>query len=141
MRAAGETLLFPELMPADGTKRKLGDVFYKRWWIYIAPLVPDLKRGQAMHAARHMVSDEWKQQEVFVEFRNDHLGHKGKGEGETRYPSAAELAKLKGLVEKVPVVTSHIPDQHTISLLPPTMRKARPSRGRKVGGAEEGQVR
>lgn len=82
-----------------------------------------------MHAARHMVSDELKDKEVFIEFRNDHLGHKGKGgEGETRYPSAASLAKLKGLVEQIPIVTSHLPDQRTINLLPASMRKPRPTR-------------
>jgi hypothetical protein len=44
MRQAGETLLFPELVPGGGgANRKLGDVFYKNWWIYIKPLVPDLK--------------------------------------------------------------------------------------------------
>ena len=118
MRAAGETLLFPELLPAPGTKRKLGDVFYKNWWIYIKPLVPDLKRGQAMHAARHMVADELKDQEVFIEFRNDHLGHKGHGEGQTRYPSAASLTRLKEVVAKIPVVTQHLPDQIEIRLPP-----------------------
>jgi len=129
MRAAGERLLFPELVPGGTTKRKLGDVFYKMWWIYIAPMIPDLKRGQAMHAARHMVSDELKDQEVFLEFRNDHLGHRGKGgEGETRYPSAASLEKLKSVVEKIPVVTGHLRAQHDITLLPPSLRKPRPVR-------------
>lgn len=131
MREAGETLLFPELMPASGTKRKLGDVFYKIWWVHIAPHVPDLKRGQAMHSARHMVSDELKDQEVFIEFRNDHLGHKGKGgEGVTRYPSRTSLAKLKTLVEKIPVVTAHIPDQNVINLLPDRLRVPRPRRNK-----------
>lgn len=130
MRAEGEGLLFPELMPASGTKRKLGDVFYKNWWIYLKPLVPDLKRGQAMHSARHMVADELKDQEVFIEFRNDHLGHKGKGEGETRYPSAASLARLTDVVEKIPVVTNDLPDQTDIRLLPSAMRTARPKRER-----------
>jgi len=129
MREAGEILLFPELMPAASTKRKLGDVFYKIWWVHIAPQVPDLKRGQAMHSARHMVSDELKDQEVFIEFRNDHLGHKGKGgEGVTRYPSRASLAQLAKLVEKIPVVTAHIPDQNVINLLPERLRAPRPSR-------------
>lgn len=67
MRAAGERLLFPELMPGRAdTKRKLGDVFYKIWWMYISPLVPDLKPGQAMHSARHMASDELKDKEIFI---------------------------------------------------------------------------
>lgn len=129
MRAAGETLLFPEIVPGGDARRKLGDVFYKLWWIYLRPFVPDLKRGQAMHAARHMVADEMKDQEVFIEFRNDHLGHRGKGEGETRYPSAASLRRLKETVAKIPVVTGHLAEQVTINLLPDHMRKARPTRG------------
>jgi len=128
MRAAGETLLFPELMPGNATKRKLGDFFYKLWWIYIKPMVPNLKRGQTMHSARHMVADELKDQSVFIEFRNDFLGHKAKGEGENRYPSAASLSRLKEVVEKIPVVTSHLPDQYNLQLLPDAMRRARPQR-------------
>lgn len=139
MRAAGERLLFPELVPGGTTKRKLGDVFYKLWWMYIAPMVPDLKRGQAMHSARHMVSDELKDQEVFLEFRNDHLGHRGKGgEGETRYPAAASLQKLKSVVEKIPVVTGHLPDQSKINLLPVGLRQPRPTRGKDRDREETG---
>ncbi len=129
MRKESEILLFPELMPATSTKRKLGDVFYKLWWIYIKPHVPDLKRGQAMHSARHMVSDELKDQEVFLEYRNDHLGHKGKGgEGETRYPSKTSLQRLREIVNKIPVVTEHLPDQNKIQLLPKRLRTSRPQR-------------
>jgi integrase len=130
MREADETLLFPELMPGNATKRKLGDVFYKLWWIYIKGMLPDLKRGQAMHSARHMVSDELKDQSVFVEFRNDFLGHRGKGEGENRYPSAASLKRIKEVVEKIPIVTTHLPSQSKIQLLPKASRQARPRRGR-----------
>lgn len=133
MRAAGERLLFPELLPGgDKPNRKLGDVFYKLWWIYIKPMIPDLKRGQAMHAARHMVSDELKDQEVFIEFRNDHLGHKGTGgEGVTRYPSPASLQRLSGVVAKIPIVTAHLPDQNDVKLLPTMRRKPRPTRAAK----------
>lgn len=134
MRAAGETLLFPEFVPGGDTKRKLGDVFYKLWWIYIAPSVPDRKRGQAMHAACHTVSDELKDQEVFIEFRNDLLGHKGTGgEGMTRYPGRASLEKLKATVAKIPIVTGHLPDQRTIRLLPQKMRQARRTRAKGDG--------
>lgn len=129
LRAAGETLLFPELMPATGTKRKLGDVFYKNWWIYLKPHVPGLQRGQAMHAARHMVSDEMKDQEVFIEYRNDYMGWKGQGgEGMTRYPSRSSLQRLQQVGNRIPVVTDHLPDQTKIQLLPAPMRKPRPSR-------------
>jgi hypothetical protein len=90
-----------------------------------------------MHAARHMVADELKNQEVFIEFRNDHLGHSGKGgEGETRYPSPTSLDRLKELVAKIPVVTEHLPDQIKINLLPAGMRKSRPTRSKEKSCAE-----
>lgn len=122
---------FPELEPAGDTKLKLGDVFYKIWWIYLKPLVPNLQRGQALHAVRHAVSDELKEQEVFIEHRNDLLGHQSAGgEGATRYPSAASLSKLKGLVDRIPVVTDHLQDVRAedIRLLSNENRKRRPSR-------------
>jgi len=71
MRRAGETLLFPELYPGGETKRKIGDVFYDIWWIHIRPFVPNLIPGQAMHAARHTVSDALKQAGIDLEKRND----------------------------------------------------------------------
>lgn len=129
LKAAGETLLFPELAPAPGTKRKRGDVFYKLWWIYIRPMVPSLVRGQAMHSARHTVSDELKQQEIFLEFRNDLLGHKGQGgEGVTRYPSATRLRTVLSIVNRIPIVTDHLPGVSTITLLSKHMRQPRPTR-------------
>lgn len=134
MKAAGETILFPELMPSGGTKRKLGDVFYKLWWIYIAPMVePKLGRGQAMHSCRHAVDDELKRNEIFVETRNDLMGWTGKGgEGETRYPGPTALAKLKAAVDLIPVVTAHLPGiaASAIRLLPAEARVARPSRAK-----------
>ncbi|MBR0553836.1 site-specific integrase [Stakelama marina] len=131
LKAAGETLVFPEIEPADGTKRKRGDVFYKLWWIYLAPLIPGLLRGQAMHSARHMVSDELKQQAIFLEFRNDLLGHKTNGgEGATRYPSAAALRTVLAIVNRIPVVTAHVADVGAadIRLLTSENRRQRPSR-------------
>lgn len=131
LKAEGETLVFPDLEPADGTKRKRGDVFYKLWWIYIRSLVPGLLRGQAMHAARHTVSDELKQQEIFLEFRNDLLGHRSKGgEGATRYPSAAALSKVLAIVNSIPVVTRHLATTGAsqINLLPRNYRLQRPGR-------------
>ena len=132
MKAEGETLLFPEMMPGGATKRKLGDVFYKLWWIYIAPLVePALARGQAMHACRHTASDELKRAEISLETRNDLFGWKGKGgEGETRYSSATALGKLKNAVDKIPVVTQHLPafNSSDIRLLDAALRVARPTR-------------
>jgi integrase len=136
LRVAGETLVFPELEPAEGTKRKRGDVFCKLWWIYIRALLTDLKRGQAMHAARHAVSDELKQNEVLIEFRNDLLGQRGTGgDGETRYPSRAGLRKLLELVTVIPVVTKHVATStaSAINLLPAQRRGQRPSRKPVIG--------
>lgn len=132
LRAAGETLLFPEIEPADGTKRRRGDVFYKLWWIYLKPLIPGLIRGQAMHSARHMVSDELKQQAIFLEFRNDLLGHKTPGgEGATRYPSATALHTVLDIVNRIPVVTDHLlpVSANSIRLLTHKLRRQRRSRG------------
>ncbi len=130
MQDAGETLLFPELYPSGGTKRAVGDVFYKIWWIYIRPFVPDLKRGQAMHAARHSVSDALKQAGIHLESRNDLLGHSQKklGDGAATYPEPVALARMMSMLQEIPVVTDHLPDFAGINLLPESMRVARPSR-------------
>ena len=130
LRAEGETLLFPEMYPSSRTKRKIGDVFYKIWWIYIRPLVPDLLPGQAMHAARHTVSDALKQSGIDLEHRNDYLGHsqKGLGEGASTYSEPTALQRMKEMVEKIPKVTGHLQDVRAINLLPPELRIPRPSR-------------
>ena len=130
LRATGETLLFPEMYPSGGTKRKVGDVFYKVWWIYIRPLVPNLIPGQAMHAARHTVSDALKQAGIDLEARNDVLGHSQKalGEGASTYSEPVALQKMRKMVEEIPNVTGHLEDVHTINLLPAALRVSRPSR-------------
>lgn len=130
MKNAGETLLFPEMYPSGNTKRKIGDVFYKISWIYLRPFVPDLKRGQAMHAARHTASDALKQAGIDLEARNDVLGHSQKalGEGASTYSEPDALQKMRNMVEEIPNVTGHLDDVLTISLLPADQRRARPSR-------------
>lgn len=130
MRNAGETLLFPEMYPSGNTKRKIGDVFYKIWWIYLRPFVPDLKRGQAMHAARHTASDALKQAGIELEARNDVLGHSQKalGEGASTYSEPVALQKMRNMVEEITNVTDHLDNVLTINLLPPDQRQARPSR-------------
>ena len=127
IRAAGHKAVFPELVSQrEGAKK--GDTFYKLWWYYIKPLMPSLKRGQAMHAARHMVETELKELQVFPEFRDDALGHKGQGEGPSRYAKATRLQKLLEVVNQIPVVTDHLPDFVKIQLLPPDQRRPRPMR-------------
>ncbi len=137
MRRAGETLLFPELYPGGKTKRKLGDVFYDIWWIYIRPFVPNLLPGQAMHAARHTVSDALKQAGIDLEKRNDVLGHSQKplGEGASTYSEPVALKKMKKMVNKIPNVTRHLGDVDSINLLPSELRVSRPTR--RSGNATE----
>lgn len=129
LREAGETLLFPEIEPGRSNGR-LGDVFYKLWWIYLKPMLPSLVRGQAMQSCRHMVSTELKELQVFPESRNDLLGYAGDGgEGETRYAKATRLRRLQEVVDQIPVVTAHLAAFFgTIELLPPEDRKQRPTR-------------
>lgn len=127
IKAAGHAAVFPELVSErDGAKK--GDTFYKLWWIYLKPMLPSLQRGQALHAARHMVDTVLKELEVFPETRDDALGHKGKGEGPTRYAKATRLRKRKELVNKIPAVTSHVPDCPCVRLLSLEMRQPRPMR-------------
>ncbi len=129
IRAAGHDALFPELVSErEGAKK--GDTFYKLRWIYLKPLLPSLQRGQALHAARHMVSTEPKELEVFPEFRDDALGHRADGEGRSRYAKATRLQKLLDAVNQIPVVTGHLPDVRTIRLLPQALRCPRPRRSR-----------
>ncbi len=137
LRGAGETLLFPEMYPSGVTKRKIGDVFYKIWWIYIRPFVPNLLPGQAMHAARHTVSDALKQAGIDLEKRNDVLGHSQKplGEGASTYSEPVALKKMKKMVNKIPNVTRHLGDVESINLLPSELRVARPTR--RSGNATE----
>lgn len=133
IRAIGGELLFPELDPQSETQgeSKYGAVYYKKIWTLIVPEIPDRLQKQTFHSTRHVVADELKQAEVYIEFRNDLLGHAGKGEGVRRYPSPTDLQKLKELVNIIPNVTDHLPDQSTIRLLPdaarqpPTPRKTR----------------
>ena len=129
IRAAGHDALFPELV-SERKGAKKGDTFYKLWWIYLKPLLPSLQRGQALHAARHMVDTELKELEIFPEFRDDALGHKGEGEGPSRYAKATRLQKLLTVVNQIPIATDHLPNCETIQLLPPAGRRPRPQRTR-----------
>ena len=91
-------------------------------------MMTSLQRGQAMHSARHMVDTELKALEVFPEFRDDAFGHKGRGEGPSRYAKATRLRELLGVVNQIPVVTGHLGKSSEISLLPPDYLRPRPRR-------------
>lgn len=127
IRAAGHDAVFPELVSQRKNAKK-GDTFYKLWWVYIKPLLPSLRRGQALHAARHMVATELKELEIFKEFRDDALGQKGEGEGATRYAKATRVKKVLAVVNKIPVVTDHLLDHQDVRLLPLSRRQPRPQR-------------
>lgn len=131
LRAAGETALFPELVSQRAGAKK-GDVFYGTWWQYIAPQLTGLRRGQALHAARHTFDTELKELEVFPEDRQDAMGHAGKHGEERRYSKAARRRKLKALVDRVPIVTSALPTCTANRLLPAELRVPRPMRTRRV---------
>ncbi|WP_395395642.1 site-specific integrase [Novosphingobium sp. BL-8A] len=107
IRRDGQAVLFPDLVPGTASQ-KMGDVYYKRYWSKIARRLPFLKRGQAMHAFQHMVSTELKAAEVFEEKRSDLLGHACDNPMADRYSKATRLAKLRTVVNKIPVVTDHL---------------------------------
>lgn len=127
MKAAGEIYLFPEIIPGRGG-RTLGDVFFKNVWLNIKPHLTLVKPGQAVHSGRHMVSTELKMLQTFEEFRADLLGQKVGGENASRYAGATRLQILFDIVERIPVVTNHLPDVSTINLLPKALRRSRPVR-------------
>lgn len=137
MKAAGEIYLFPEIIPGRGG-RTLGDVFFKTVWLNIKPHLTLVKPGQAVHSGRHMVSTELKMLQTFEEFRADLLGQKVGGENAGRYADATRLELLLEVVERIPVVTGHLPNATTINLLPKARRQprpVRPSSGRRQRGA------
>ena len=131
LRDVGEAAIFPELY-SERIATKKGDLFYRIWWQYLIPALRLLKRGQAMHAARHMFDTELKELGVSIEFWQDLTGRKG-SQGETRrYSKLVIINKLKKLFDKVPIVTNHISTCNEINLLPQDMRKPRLARIRNI---------
>lgn len=126
LRAAGETMLFPELRTASG-KRSYGDVYYKNWWMKIAKKLDFIEPGQAIHSFRHTVTTELKHREVFLETRADLVGHTMSGETAGRYSKAARLTRLKEAVDQIPKVTDRLRPLPT-RLLPSSSRQPRPAR-------------
>lgn len=126
LRAAGETMLFPELRTVSG-KRSYGDVYYKNWWMKIAKKLDFIEPGQAIHSFRHTVTTELKHREVFLETRADLVGHTMSGETAGRYSKAARLTRLKEAVDQIPKVTDRLRPLPT-RLLPSSSRQPRPAR-------------
>lgn len=84
----------PELV-SPGGKQVMGDGFYRLWWVKIAAHLDFIKPGQALHALRHMVGTELKDQLVFEEDRAGLIGYTRVSETAERYAKAAWLNKLK----------------------------------------------
>ncbi|WP_232037412.1 site-specific integrase [Sphingobium amiense] len=126
LRAAGETLLFPELAAESGKGTK-GDAYYKNHWRKLATRLPFLEPGQAMHSFRHTVTDELKNLSVFEEVRADLVGHAIQSETGGRYSKAARLGPLRAAVDQIPIVTSAL-TAPPLALLPAGMRMPRRAR-------------
>ena len=128
LRAAGETMLFPELLAESG-KGTMGDAYYKNIWTKIARALPFLKSGQATHSFRHTVIDSMKGQGIPSEIRADFAGHKLASETEGRY-SKAHMALLREAVATIPKVTLQL-NSFPNSLLPGRLRAPRKARAPK----------
>lgn len=72
MRAARQTLLFPEL--ASDT-RDMGDSYYRLGWMKILSCLEEKPNDLTIHGIRHTVADELKAACVDHEIRADLLGH------------------------------------------------------------------
>lgn len=125
LRDAGETMLFPELVPESG-KGALGDAYYKTIWTKIARALPFLKSGQATQSFRHTVINAMKGAEVMPELRADFAGHKLSSETEGRY-SKAHMALLRKAATAIPNVTDHL-EPFPVMLLPARLRAPRKAR-------------
>jgi len=114
MQSEGRNVLFPDLIPGTSS-RKMGDVYYKRFWMPLTPMLPFLQDGQAIHAFRHTVSTELKDAEVFDEVRSDLLGHASENPMADLYSKATRVLKLKAIVDQIPIATAHL-SPRTINL-------------------------
>ncbi len=129
LRAAGETLLFPELAAESG-KGTMGDAYYKKVWKKLVATLPFLGSGQGLHAFRHTAIDSLKAAKISDSVAADFAGHAIEGETGGRY-SKAHIHLLTEAVNAIPEVTAHL-DPIPINLLPARLRasrKARPQPG------------
>jgi integrase len=128
LRAAGETMLFPESVAESG-KGTMGDAYYKNIWTKIAAALPFLKTGQATHSFRHTVIDSMKGEGFSAEIRADFAGQKLLTETEGRY-SKAHMKLLRKAATAIPNVTKHL-DPFPVTLLPARLRAPRKARASK----------
>jgi integrase len=112
----------------------LGDRFYDQF----KPLLTAAgatEGGLGSHAIRHLFGASLKKAGVREEDRGDLLGHQGGSETSERYCEPHEIAYLYDLVQKLPVLTSHL-KRHPIHLLPWVAERrpppfSRPSRSKR----------
>lgn len=135
MRQAGETLLFPELVPESG-KGVMGDRYHKIVWTKLAAKLPFLKHGQATHSFRHTAIDCMKGAGISAEIRADFAGHRMANETEGRY-SKAHLDLLKIAVDVIPEVSKQL-DPFPVTILPARLRGPRKSRSSKTNAIAAG---
>ena len=127
LRKAGETMLFPELVPESGIGT-LGDAFYDLRWTKIAKALPFLKRGQAIHSFRHTGIDGMKAAKVPSEIRADFGGQVLSNQTEGRY-SKAHLTLIREAIKAIPNVTGDL-NPAPIRLLPARLRGPRRARNK-----------
>lgn len=125
LRAAGETLLFPEMVAESG-KGTMGDAFYKKVWTKIAAARAFLGSGQGLHAFRHTAIDSLKAAKISEAVAADFAGHAIEGETGGRY-SKAHIHLLQEAVDAIPEVTRHL-DPVPVNLLPARLRVPRKAR-------------
>lgn len=125
LRAEGEWLLFPELLPESGIGT-LGYGFYKTRWLHLATKLPFLVKGQANHSFRHTVTDAMKAGRISEELRSDYVGHKQISQTAGRY-SGIHMNLLREAAETIPKVTDDLAP-HPINLLPKRLRQPRKAR-------------
>ncbi|MXP14516.1 tyrosine-type recombinase/integrase [Altererythrobacter confluentis] len=128
LRAAGETLMFPELAAESG-KGTMGDAYYKRIWIKLIKELPFLGNGQGIHSFRHTAIDFMKGAGITPEIRADFAGHSLAGETEGRY-SKDHLDLLREAVATIPEITKQTPAV-PINLLPGRLRAPRKAKTQK----------
>ncbi|WP_281978403.1 hypothetical protein [Pseudorhizobium flavum] len=129
LRAAGHTLLFPELRAACADT-PMGDVFDDSWQKMRAAALPAAKEeGKVLHSFRHWCNNEMKQAGVHSEIRRDILGHSNGDVNEGRYTDSARLLVMADAMSVLPLPTAHLV-AHPIKLIDqvvshtPRMRRA-----------------
>jgi len=129
LRAAGHTLLFPELRAACADT-PMGDVFDDSWQKMRAAALPAAKEeGKVLHSFRHWCNNEMKQASVHSEIRRDILGHSNGDVNEGRYTDSARLLVMADAMSVLPLPTAHLV-AHPIKLIDqvvshtPRMRRA-----------------